>query len=218
MIYIYEIYNKVTGRKYIGQTIDHVKRFKTHILNLQKGTHTEKLMQRDFVLYGKESFDYRILEIVHSRADAIKSEKHYMIINKTYEDEFGYNAQDSYFNRYQNAKTPVNAQNYLYKKAQETGLSLTHIASLLGISCRTLIRNFVHPRRFSVSEFTRLVDLLGLDRAEVTQYMGWCHSKSISREERAINDFCNLDENIQEIILMFVSALHNINLTQERKG
>lgn len=131
MYYVYEIFNKVTGRKYIGMTQKHQNRYKAHMSQLKYGTHTEKLLQKDYVLYGEDSFDYRILEVVDSKKLAHQREIHYMNLNKTYLEDFGYNSQDTIFNKYQNSNESVNSQNYFYQKIKETGLPLCQFAKKL---------------------------------------------------------------------------------------
>lgn len=48
MIGIYKIRNKVTGKVYIGKSIDIFKRWSDHEKTLLKGKHTNKYIQKDF--------------------------------------------------------------------------------------------------------------------------------------------------------------------------
>lgn len=202
MYYIYEITNSVTGRKYIGQTINHVKRFNAHMANLRKGVHKERLMQRDYVLYGEESFDYKLLNYASNHQESIKLEKHYMIVNKTYDEEYGYNSQDAYFNKYQNSKPPINSQNYFYQVIKEKGVCLTKVAEEVGISLRTLIRNLNNPKSFNVKGFTKFVEVLGLDKEKAITYMGWNKP-----DESSLELFKRLDGESQKQILALCERL-----------
>ena len=207
MYYIYEIFNKVTGRKYIGQTINYQKRYKTHMSNLKKGIHAERLMQRDYILYGEDSFDYRLLDFTETYSDAIKKEKTYMILNRTYEEEHGYNSQDSYFNKYQNTKQPVNSQNYFYQKAKEKGIPLVQIANQMGVSRPTLIRNMVHPRTFSVNGFMKFIEVLGISKEEAIRYMGWDRNNTTKYTDVPIERFSKLSERNQQLVVDCIKAI-----------
>lgn len=72
MYYIYEIYNKVSGKKYIGMTTDHFKRYSQHMQLLSRGEHTEKVMQKDYVMYGEDSFDYRLIDFADDKSSGFK--------------------------------------------------------------------------------------------------------------------------------------------------
>ena len=206
MYYIYEIYNKVTGRKYIGMTTNHVKRFETHIYNLEHGKHTEKLMQRDYVLYGRDSFEYRILEYQTSIEQAHDREKHYMKLFKTYLNDYGYNNQDPVFNKYQNSNESVNSQNYIYQKIKETGYSLSEFARKVGCSRKVLIHNITHPGGMKVYEFLNMVDLLDMDEESASRFMGWqVDDKRI--KPKYLRNFNKLSEEYQDLVLRVMSSL-----------
>ena len=53
MIGIYKITNKITGKSYIGQSIDIVERWKQHIKNNKKAN---RPLHNDIKSYGKENF------------------------------------------------------------------------------------------------------------------------------------------------------------------
>lgn len=216
MYYIYEIFNKVTGRKYIGQTINHYHRYKNHMSNLKRGLHKEKLMQRDYILYGENSFDYRLIDSAQSYSEAIKKEKHYMIVNKTHEEEYGYNSQDAYFNKYQSTKKPVNTQNFFYQKATAKNLPLVQIANQIGISRATLIRNMVNPKKFSVKGFKTFIEVLGISPDEAVLYMGWESEKSPNKVDMLAKRFSSLSEENQQLVLSCMNAFLGNEKIQER--
>lgn len=56
--YIYQIINKVDGRRYVGQTINLQKRKNTHFSQLRKGTHPNDLLQKAWDDWGEESFSF----------------------------------------------------------------------------------------------------------------------------------------------------------------
>lgn len=216
MYYIYEIYNKVSGRKYIGMTANHKKRFEQHMNHLRYGKHSSKLLQRDFVLYGKNSFDYRILETVENKTEAHQREKHYMILNKSYYEDFGYNGQDVMFNKYQSTNDSVNTQNFFYKKIKATGVSLNKVAEMVGLSRKSLIRGITHVSQMKADAFMKLVNFLSMDKEVVALYSGWITERRLSEHEFEICDmFSQLSEDKQELILQVAKGLAESNLNQK---
>jgi group I intron endonuclease len=60
---VYSIVNQITGRAYIGQSINIVKRWATHVEDLTAGTHTNKELQKDWNLYGAKCFTAQIIKV-----------------------------------------------------------------------------------------------------------------------------------------------------------
>lgn len=61
MIDIYRIKNKISGKSYIGQSVDVNKRFNRHISELANNTHHNINMQEEYDKYGPDSFECKIL-------------------------------------------------------------------------------------------------------------------------------------------------------------
>lgn len=60
---IYAIVNTVTGRTYIGRAgFRFSERWAMHCVDLRKGRHRNKALQRDWDQYGSDVFEFRILE------------------------------------------------------------------------------------------------------------------------------------------------------------
>lgn len=218
MYYIYEIYNKVTGRKYIGMTQNHSYRYSQHMSQLKYGTHTEKVMQKDYVLYGEDSFDYRLLEIVEEKKLAHKREVHYMIINKTHSEEYGYNSQDTIFNKYQNNNDPVNSQNIFYQKIKETGMPLCKFAAELGISRKALIHGITHIGSMKASAFCKMVNILPLDIEDVCKYKEWIIDKTklLPKEsQEKIKEFSQLSTETQDLVIRIMEEMLSEKRMQE---
>jgi group I intron endonuclease len=58
---VYEIINRVNGHRYIGSSCDIPRRWKDHQQKLNKGTHCNIHLQRAWIKYGKESFEFHVL-------------------------------------------------------------------------------------------------------------------------------------------------------------
>lgn len=61
---IYAIINTVSGKRYIGSTVNIRKRWEIHRLQLSRGTHHCQHLQRAWVKYGAQSFRWEVLEEV----------------------------------------------------------------------------------------------------------------------------------------------------------
>ena len=59
---IYQIKNKINGKKYIGQTSDFQKRKNSHLSALRRGKCFNSYLQRAFDVYGEDAFEFSILE------------------------------------------------------------------------------------------------------------------------------------------------------------
>lgn len=61
---IYEIYNKINGKRYIGSTIDFDRRFKEHKNDLINNRHHSVKLQRAWNRYSSDAFNFRIVHLV----------------------------------------------------------------------------------------------------------------------------------------------------------
>jgi group I intron endonuclease len=76
---VYKIECKITGRKYIGSSVDVNKRLKEHIRKLNKGTNSAKFLQAEFLKYGEEHFTFELLEEVET--DKLGEMERFLIVN-----------------------------------------------------------------------------------------------------------------------------------------
>ena len=75
MHFIYKVENKVNGKLYIGQTICPKNRRKQH---LSKTFHGNPVLDRAVLKYGRNSFDFSILEELETLDDANEKEIHWI--------------------------------------------------------------------------------------------------------------------------------------------
>jgi group I intron endonuclease len=59
---IYQIYNIINGKVYIGQAVDIFKRKNSHFLALEGNYHYNSHLQKSFNKYGKECFKFSIID------------------------------------------------------------------------------------------------------------------------------------------------------------
>lgn len=59
---VYKITNKENGKFYVGSTCDLKRRMHEHFGELKRGVHYAKKMQKDYDIYGRNSFVVEILE------------------------------------------------------------------------------------------------------------------------------------------------------------
>lgn len=74
---IYQIINKINEKSYIGSSINLKYRKYSHFRELKHGIHHSIVLQRAYNKYGKESFEYMILENCN-KEDCIITEQRYL--------------------------------------------------------------------------------------------------------------------------------------------
>lgn len=85
MIGIYQIRNMVTGRVYIGSSLNIEKRWKNHIYRLRNNSHDNRYLQNSWNKHSASNFEFSVLEHVEDREKLIMVEqKHLDTVNKKY--------------------------------------------------------------------------------------------------------------------------------------
>ena len=74
---IYEIFNTVNGKRYIGSARSFTARWKKHRLDLLYGKHHSPFLQHSYNKYGADSFQYRIL-ILCAEKDLLMYEQRFL--------------------------------------------------------------------------------------------------------------------------------------------
>jgi len=86
---IYIINNLVNNKSYIGQSINIEKRFKAHLNSLKNNKHDNSYLQNSWNKYGKENFEFKILEEVYNHLDLGDKEQYWIDAYNSY--NCGYN-------------------------------------------------------------------------------------------------------------------------------
>lgn len=85
---VYTITNKVTGKLYIGESLDIYRRWHDeHIPQLRKNCHYNKELQNDFNKYGEENFSFDILQR-YSGNDPISTKARILILESYFVTQF----------------------------------------------------------------------------------------------------------------------------------
>jgi len=76
---VYQITNKINKKTYIGSAKCFKKRAYQHRSALRNGKHHNKHLQRAFNKYGKEAFEFRVLQVTEGNRDSrLKEEQKYL--------------------------------------------------------------------------------------------------------------------------------------------
>lgn len=62
--YIYEIFNIVTQKRYIGMTQSIQRRCMAHLADIRARRHTAEGIVADYIKYGEESFQFKVIDLL----------------------------------------------------------------------------------------------------------------------------------------------------------
>lgn len=88
---IYQIVNKVNGKKYVGSSNDIMKRWSLHKSLLNRKKHHSTHLQSAWDKHGKDKFIFEIIENVEDNSLLYEREQYWLDLYKTYNGENGYN-------------------------------------------------------------------------------------------------------------------------------
>lgn len=77
---IYQIRNKINGRRYVGSTSNFVRRKSQHFTQLRDNKHSNQQLQRAYDKYGENAFIFEVLEEL-PKDKLIKKEQEYLNAN-----------------------------------------------------------------------------------------------------------------------------------------
>ena len=84
---VYGIVNEKNGKMYIGSTDNLRKRSYEHKSKLKNGYHRNAFLQEDYDKYGKENFEFQVLEKVDKNKKLSKVEHQYVEGEKANRDK-----------------------------------------------------------------------------------------------------------------------------------
>ena len=97
---VYKIVNKINNKKYIGSTNDRKKRWARHRSMLRDDCHTNQHLQNSYNKYGKDNFQFFIVEEVKDEKDLLDRENFYL-------KYWNYHAADMLYNVALDASAPM---------------------------------------------------------------------------------------------------------------
>lgn len=164
MYYIYEIYNDVTQRRYIGLTKNPHSRFNSHLTLLRNHKHTAENIISDFIKYGESHFSFRLIDNAKTKQEGLDKEKSYILKFQSYVPEYGYNGNDQRWSR----KHPVGAINDsdLKKRIISQGYYLYEIPHFLGITYSVFVTKMNNLECFTQEELKRLNERIEISKKE----------------------------------------------------
>lgn len=88
---VYCFLNRINGKRYVGSAAYSLSSRKaTHITRLNSGTHANSHFQAAWAKYGKEVFEYSVIEECPS-IDCITKEQYWIDFHKAADPRYGYN-------------------------------------------------------------------------------------------------------------------------------
>lgn len=183
MYYIYEIYNDVTQRRYIGLTQYPNKRFQQHQILLHTKKHTAENIVADCIKYGEEHFSFRIIDTANSKSEGLMKENKHILMSKSYVPEFGYNGNDSRFRR--PSKSVKCNDSELSRRIKKQGYYLRDVSWKLGLSYHIFIMKLNHPDLFTENELSNLNEYLKITKRERTlvSWNEYCRRMKIAGQQ-----------------------------------
>lgn len=88
---VYKIVNSVNGKIYVGSSVNIEKRFKQHKFELEHNTHNNRHLQGAWNTYGKDNFDFVVVEIVPDLINLRERECYYIKSLNCTDPNIGYN-------------------------------------------------------------------------------------------------------------------------------
>lgn len=135
---IYSLVNLENGKRYIGRTNHPQKRLKSHFSLLKHHRHPNPLLNKDSVC----PFGFEILE----DGATFDREKAFILKFKTYDTDYGYNANDPCVKGRDNVKTPERSEEpnktvgkKIRKRRKMLGLTQKELAILIGCKSKSTV-------------------------------------------------------------------------------
>lgn len=153
---IYSIVNKVTGKRYVGKSINIEKRWRTHLSELRRSERkrgTNRHLFADFKKYSEDSFGFEYTEVLDENEELLaERELFWMKEYNSLDREFGYNLRyDS------DTRCFVSSETKLLLSANNTGVLNPNFGN-----------KWTEEQKLRASEIALLNHSLGRYRSEET--------------------------------------------------
>ena len=93
---IYSLVNLDNCKRYIGRTQNPKERIKQHFVDIRGRKHSNKFLNEE----SGCRFSFEILEEGISTIERTNKERTYILLHRTYDEEFGYNVNDPCIKRF----------------------------------------------------------------------------------------------------------------------
>lgn len=87
--FVYVIFNTCNGKCYVGKSDNPRIRWRNHVYASEKGY--DKYLYHSMRLYGVNAFEFKTIQELSSRKEALDSERYWVKFFKSNDCEFGYN-------------------------------------------------------------------------------------------------------------------------------
>src|SRR5262245_9583234 len=88
---VYQIRCLLTGKIYVGSTVDLRMRWYAHLSLLRKGNHQNRYLQHAWDKYGEKSFEFSVLEFVELGGDLLRVEQGWIDRTGCANNDIGFN-------------------------------------------------------------------------------------------------------------------------------
>jgi group I intron endonuclease len=132
---IYKIVNKTNGKYYIGSANDIVRRWREHKTTLELNKHPNDYLQSSWNKYGKDNFDFFIIENVLPN-DLLITEQKYLDIAKTEQNKcynLKFESHKVFFSDYVKQKLSNSHKGKKHSEETKLKMSITHFNKNRGI-------------------------------------------------------------------------------------
>jgi group I intron endonuclease len=90
---IYAIVNTINGKLYVGSSRDVRARWREHLNYLENNKHSNNYLQHSFNKYGRDAFEFHIIQEVNEIEQLITAEQYWIDFTKCCDRRFGYNIE-----------------------------------------------------------------------------------------------------------------------------
>lgn len=122
---VYKIENTLNGKLYIGSSLDVMRRWRSHVSLLNRGTHYSIHLQNAWNKYGQKSFSFKVLSKVSEGKILLKIEQWHLDYYKPF-GSLGYNV----------LPTAGSPRGYSFTEKHKENLSRSHTGHIHSMETR----------------------------------------------------------------------------------